>query len=321
MKVIEEKIQETARQLLSDGEVGLVIGYAAGSENSKVIPAFVKRVEDVGQLIFNPLCASNLVKYLLDWKSLPNKTAVVVKGCDARAVIRLLQDKQIDREKIILLGVNCPGMLNFELVETKIPQKATLAEATVKNGSFNLQTSEGLHTFSLEEGLLEKCRQCESTRPIISDYLFGEQPLVLDDPAQQYADVLSLEDKSLKEKSDYWDECFSRCLRCYACRNACPACSCRDCVFDLAEPSWVAKTISLSDNTMYHLIRAFHVAGRCVDCGECERVCPVDIPLRVLNRKIIKDIKDLYGVPTPGSDPDIPPVLEYFSVDDPEKIN
>ena len=46
---------------------------------------------------------------------------------------------------------------------------------------------------------------------------------------------------------------------------------------------------------MFHIIRAFHVAGRCTDCGECSRVCPQNIPLHLLNRKFIKDINEFYG--------------------------
>jgi len=320
MKGIEEQIKETSRRLLSSGEVELVIGYGAGSENNKVIPVFIRRAEDVDKLVFNPLCVPNLVKYILDWKNSVQKMAVVVKGCDARSVVRLLQDKQIDREKVVVLGVNCPGQLNPEIVGAKIPPGATLEGSTVKNGSFELQTSDGSYTFN-QEGFMEKCRQCESSRPVITDHLFGEQGLVVDKTAQQYADVLALEGKSLKEKNEVWDKYFERCLRCYACRNVCAACSCRDCVFDLAEPDWVAKTANLSDNTAFHLIRAFHVAGRCTDCGECERVCPSDIPLRTINRKIIKDIKELFGTPTPGSDPDAPPALSFFEVNDPDKNN
>lgn len=320
MNTITTQLRETARQLLAGGEAQLVIGYAPGTEFGRVIPAFIRRPEDAGEMIFNPFCAPSLVKYLLDWRALPGKMAVVVKGCDARAVIRLLQDKQINREQVIVLGVNCPGLLNPELVAARINPQAALLEATVSDDGFHLHTDEGHYSFSLAEGLLARCRQCESARPVIADYFFGERELIPPEAGQPYVDVLSLEDLSFQEKSAYWDRYFARCLRCYACRNVCPACTCRECVFDQAEPDWVAKSVNLADNTAYHLIRAFHVAGRCVDCGECERVCPVNIPLRTLNRKLIKEIKELFAVPTPGSDPEAPPVFDFFSLNDPEKF-
>ncbi|HAG10330.1 MAG TPA: dehydrogenase [Desulfotomaculum sp.] len=321
MKGIEEQIRATSSQLLAAGDVQLVIGYGAGSDNTKTMPVFIKRAEDVGKLVFNPFCVSNLANYLLQWNNFDGKIAIVVKGCDSRSIIRLLQDKQIEREKIIVLGVNCPGQLKSGQAEAKMPVDAIVSEATADNSGFKLQTSGGLITFSLDEGLLEKCRQCESSRPVISDHLFGEKGFEADKADLQFNDVAALEDAPLEEKSRYWDKYFERCLRCYACRNSCPACSCRECVFDMVEPDWVAKTVNLSDNTAFHLIRAFHVAGRCTDCGECERVCPAEIPLRVLNRKIIKDIKELFGAPMPGSDLEALPALSFYSLDDPESQN
>jgi formate hydrogenlyase subunit 6/NADH:ubiquinone oxidoreductase subunit I len=49
---------------------------------------------------------------------------------------------------------------------------------------------------------------------------------------------------------------------------------------------------------LFHLIRAVHMAGRCIDCGLCEDACPVDIPLRLLYRKSNEIVKDLFGYET-----------------------
>jgi Fe-S oxidoreductase len=38
-----------------------------------------------------------------------------------------------------------------------------------------------------------------------------------------------------------------------------------------------------------------HLAGRCSGCAECERVCPMDIPLNLLNRKMAQELFELYG--------------------------
>ena len=69
---------------------------------------------------------------------------------------------------------------------------------------------------------------------------------------------------------------------------------------------------------MFHVIRAFHVAGRCTDCGECSRVCPQGIPLHLFNRKFIKDINTLYGDFQAGFDLDAPCPLTSFTQDDAE---
>ena len=67
---------------------------------------------------------------------------------------------------------------------------------------------------------------------------------------------------------------------------------------------------------MFHIIRAFHVASRCTDCGECSRVCPQNIPLHLLNRKFIKDINELYGPYMAGSDFDTKPALMDYTTGD-----
>ena len=98
------------------------------------------------------------------------------------------------------------------------------------------------------------------------------------------------------ERFAFWKEQLSKCIRCNACRNVCPACSCIKCVFDNPNSGIAAKANdSEFEEKMFHIIRAYHVAGRCTDCGECSRVCPQNIPLHLLNRKFIKDMDGLYG--------------------------
>lgn len=102
-----------------------------------------------------------------------------------------------------------------------------------------------------------------------------------------------------------------------ACRNVCPACSCEKCVFDNPK-SGVANKAAADpfEENLFHIIRAFHVAGRCTDCGECSRVCPQHIPLHLLNRKFIKDINELYGPYMAGSDLDTKPALLTYDTGD-----
>ena len=108
--------------------------------------------------------------------------------------------------------------------------------------------------------------------------------------------VAKLEAMTPDERFAFWRSELSKCIRCNACRNVCPACSCVKCVFD--NPKTGVQNKAAADDfeeNLFHIIRAYHVAGRCTDCGECSRVCPQGIPLHLLNRKFIKDINELYG--------------------------
>ncbi|MCL2168449.1 MAG: 4Fe-4S binding protein [Defluviitaleaceae bacterium] len=95
---------------------------------------------------------------------------------------------------------------------------------------------------------------------------------------------------SSEEQYNYWSHQLSKCIRCNACRNACPVCNCKKCVFsgDKFDMATKANTTDF-EGQMFHVTRAFHVENRCTDCGECSRVCPQGIPLHLLNRKYIKD--------------------------------
>ena len=138
-------------------------------------------------------------------------------------------------------------------------------------------------------------------------------------PEARFAQVKELEAMSPEERFAFWQGELSKCIRCNACRNVCPACSCNKCVFDSDRFDTAQKAnADTFEEQMFHLIRAFHVAGRCTDCGECSRVCPQGIPLHLLNRKLIKDINGFYGTYQAGEDAEALAPLTAFKMDDVE---
>lgn len=313
-------MRSEAERLLREGEVSLVIGWGPGTEPARCTPVFITDPEQAGQLIWNPFCVNNLVKYLLDYRNLEGSCAVLVKGCDARAINRLLQDRQLEEDKLVVLGIPCTGMLDKNKTASVLDPGATVQQVLDRGESYQIITDRGERHLNKTDYLMEKCLYCENPNPVVADIMV-DQPLEVQPPAaDRFAAVRELEALPPAEKAAYWDRQFQRCLRCYACRNVCPACSCRECVFDQSSPTWVSKRNNLSENTAFHVIRAFHVAGRCVDCGECDRVCPVDIPLRNLNQKILKDIAELFDAPTPGTNIEVLPVLGEFNKDDPDEF-
>ena len=146
-----------------------------------------------------------------------------------------------------------------------------------------------------DEVLLGKCETCKGKVHQAKD-----EEIILHEmqagKKNRFDEVNKLEAMTEDERFAFWREQLQKCIRCNACRNVCPACSCLKCVFDNLASGIAAKANDDKfEEQLFHVIRAFHVSGRCTDCGECSRVCPQNIPLHLLNRKFIKDIDGLYG--------------------------
>ncbi|MDW7675572.1 MAG: 4Fe-4S dicluster domain-containing protein, partial [Bacillota bacterium] len=164
-----------------------------------------------------------------------------------------------------------------------------------------------------------KCTECVNPNPVIYDELIGELVTVTDKP-ERFNSVEELEQMSPDEKYEYWAKQYEKCIRCYACRNTCPACNCKECYVDQYRVGWQNKAVDVAENQMFHITRAIHVAGRCIECGECERLCPMNIPIMKMNRKLIKDINELFGDYAAGVDLEAKPPLGQFNTNDPEEF-
>lgn len=120
-----------------------------------------------------------------------------------------------------------------------------------------------------------------------------------------------------EQRRDFWQEQFARCLKCYACRAACPLCYCTRCTVECNQPQWIPVPAHDLGNLEWNVMRAMHLAGRCVNCGDCSRACPAGIPLHLLNQKLIHEVFSAFAFRS-GLAAKADNALSTFQPNDPE---
>ncbi len=288
------ELRDLAARLLETNDVQVVIGW----EESRlgVRPAFARTPEEAGRLIFDERCVHNLAAYLHPRRKhirALGRPAVVVKGCDARAVAGLIRDNQLRREDVVLIGVRCAGVRDDGPAGAEAPGAGADGSGRVA----------------------ERCESCPQRTPSLCDHLVGaDAPEAQPRPGLE-GRVEELQALPMAERWAFWSAAFERCVRCYACREVCPLCFCERCVADKSIPQWIESSPHKRGNVAWHLARALHLAGRCVGCGECERACPAGIPLSLLNARLQQSVRERFEF-TASDDPAVASPIGAFRQDD-----
>ncbi len=293
-------------------ELDCVLGWQQGHDAIHSVPLFMRSPEDVDKLVWGPLNVNNLAVYLPSLKG--KKTGIVVKGCDSRSVVELLQENLIKRDDVVIFSMPCEGTLDMARVMQKLGSYKTISQTDSDDKGITVTTDTGKHRFDMSLWAQGKCYGCATPGALLADVRLGTLHPVTPAPTTP-PELAMLDAMSLEERRSFWKAQMDRCLRCYACRNACPMCVCRDyCVSDSRDPHWMTQDDSANEKLFFQTIHAMHLAGRCTGCGECQRACPVGIPILALRQHIARAVGTLFDGYQAGIQPKATPPLLGFEV-------
>jgi len=324
---IEIKLREEARNLLSEKKVDVIIGYEAGTLPLVMTPCFITDPADAVRLVYNPLCVQNLAKYVTDILGQHRETerrlkpeartkktvGIVARGCTSRSLVIQLQERQFDREEIVILGVPCRGFVDNRKLSARVGGREITA-GSLQDVTIIVETAKGAAEIPLAEVTADNCLTCRFNNPVLQDRMLGEAALPMD-ADREYLSVEEFSGLPERERWQYFVKEMDKCIRCNACRNACPSCYCRSCFAEQSQPQWIGIGTERSDSEAFQLMRLFHMAGRCVDCGSCVAVCPMNVDLRTYLKKLDSDAWNLFGHRA-GLSSEEPALLSTFREDD-----
>lgn len=300
MQTNNRPVKDIALEILSENQAERLLAWKRGEFFYDNSPAVFSAADELKDFVYDLFCGSNLSKFLVKEAAKEGKIAVLLKPCDRYSFNQLVKEHRINKENVLPIEVDCDGMVDIDKV--KALGIKGIKSIAADGEQLIIDTIYGQKSCNKEDVLLMKCLTCKDR---------------VDD--DRFALVREIEEMTSVERYEFWRSELSKCIRCNACRNVCPACTCEKCVFDNDKSGIANKANSDSfEENLYHMIRAFHVAGRCTDCGECTRVCPQGIPLHLINRKVIKDLNEFYGEYQAGADDSSVGPLTSYQLDDVE---
>lgn len=241
-----KQIREIATRLFTEERIDYFVGYRSTGFDDNQVPVIIRKADEVPSLVFTDKSVFNLTNYLKREHTRNKRVGLIVKGCDSRSLNLLLTEGQVKREQLYVVGIACEGVVD-------------------ETGN-----------------KLQNCTECMFPDPVVADEIIGQAH-----EERSYtvnADVLEMGSKDLIDRRSYFEEVFSSCIRCNACRHSCPLCYCAKCCID-QETATLYNGANTTSAAFHALMTwSLHLAGRCVDCRNCEKACPSHLPLHLLHK-------------------------------------
>ena len=225
-----QRLIDRAKELLADGTVVRVLGWKAGDMDFNPEPAMFDTAEELKNFVYDGFCGANLSKFMIEASKLEGKTLVFLKPCDTYSFNQLIKEHRVDRDKAYIIGVGCQGKLSVEKIKAtgiKAIESISGADAFDAAEELTVQTLYGEKKVAYKDAMLQRCHVCKGKEHMIYDELLGDSKDTKD--ADRFAEVERIEAMSPEERFAFFQAELSKCIRCNACRNVCPACSCRKC--------------------------------------------------------------------------------------------
>ena len=279
-----DRIKTLARELLTGGKVDVFIGYQDASvplaSRPLLIPAKKTAEGDadiIDRLTWNSFCSNNLAVFLPKYfenapfrksKDPVKKTnvGIVAKACDLRSIVALSKERHAPVENVITIGVPCMGKYDRRKIETAMKAagfdfsdidryEEQNEEAADGQVAIHLKSGKSL-VFSREKMLQDACAECRFPMPEGTTHLLEGKARNPGDGG--YGRIEDFEKLPLEERWAYFSGEMEKCIRCNACRQACPTCYCKECFAEMTDLKWIGVSTDLSDAMIFHIIRIFH---------------------------------------------------------------